>query len=55
MAWADICKNRKKTVLVTVASNLTAARYCAEIIQPMVVPFLRQGHVDLAQQDNARQ
>ena len=41
MVWAGICHYRK-TELVTV-------QYCGEIIQPAVLPFLRQGHATIFQ------
>ena len=44
----------RKTELVTVQGTLTAVRYCDEIIQPVVLPFLQQGHATIFQQDNAR-
>ena len=53
MIWAGICHDGK-TQLVTIAGNLTAARYCAEVVMPVVVPFVRQHNIHLFQQDNAR-
>ena len=46
--------HRAKTDLVTVHGNLNAMRYCNEIVQPVLLPFLRQGHATIFQQDNAR-
>ena len=46
--------NRVKTDLVTVHGNSNAMRYCNEIVQPTLLPFLRQGHATICQQDNAR-
>ena len=34
--------------------NLNDMRYCNEIVQPALLPFLRQGHATIFQQDNAR-
>ena len=46
---------RHKTQLIVVDGNLTARRYIDEILEPEVVPFLRNnGDVTLFQQDNAR-
>ena len=53
MIWVGICDNRK-TDLVEVPRRLTAIRYCNEIVQPVIVPFLQQGHARILQQDNAR-
>jgi len=53
MVWAGIYHNGK-TELITVAGNLTSQRYCNEIIEPVVVPFMTQHDVTLFQQDNAR-
>ena len=53
MVWGGI-SHRAKTDLVTVHGNLNAMRYCNEIVQPALLPFLRQGHATIFQQDNAR-
>ena len=53
MVWAGIC-HHKKTELVTILGTLTAVRYCDEIIQPVVLPFLQQSHGTIFQQDNTR-
>ncbi len=53
MVWGGISRN-SKTTLVTVPGTLTAARYCDEIIVPVVVPYLRQRNGVIFQQDNAR-
>lgn len=53
MVWAGICQHGK-TELVTIAGNLNAVRYCNEIVEPVVIPFMRAGHATLFQQDNAR-
>lgn len=53
MVWAGIT-NRAKTDIVSVRGNLNAVRYCNEIIRPVVLPFMRQGHAQIFQQDNAR-
>ena len=45
--------HRAKTDLVTVHGNLNVMRYCNEIVQPALLPFLRQGHATIFQQDNA--
>lgn len=52
MVWGGICHGRK-TRLVIVEGNMTAARYRDVILQPVVLPFVRQHNVTL-QQDNAR-
>ena len=43
-----------KTRLDIVNGNLNSQRYCAEIVVPVVVPFLNQGQVTIFQQNNAR-
>ena len=43
--------HRAKTDLVTVHGNLNAMRYCNGIVQPALLPFLRQGHATIFQQD----
>lgn len=53
MIWGGTCHGAK-TDIVTVAGNLTSVRYCAEIIEHVVVPFIRQRHASIFQQDNAR-
>ena len=54
MVWGGISW-RQKTQLIVVYGNLTALRYIDEILEPEVVPFLRNnGDVTLFQQDNAR-
>ena len=54
MVWGGISW-RHKTQLIVVDGNLTARRYIDEILEPEVVPFLRNnGDVTLFQQDNAR-
>ena len=53
MVWAGCIYHNGKTELITVAGNLTSQRYCDEIIEPVVVPFMRQHDVTLFQQDNA--
>ena len=53
MVWAGIYQDGK-TDLVTVPGNLTAQRYCDEIISPVAVPFMQQRNVGIFQQDNAR-
>jgi transposase len=37
-----------------VLGNLTAQKYCDEIIEPVVVLYLQQGNVGIFQHDNAR-
>ena len=39
---------------MTIQGNLNAVRYCNEIVQPVLLPFLRHGHASIFQQDNAR-
>ena len=53
MVWGGI-SNRAKTDLVTIGGTLTSVRYCDEVIEPVVVPFLRQRHATIFQHDNAR-
>jgi hypothetical protein len=53
MVSADI-HHDGKTDLVIVPGNLTAQRYCDEIIEPVVVPYLQQRNVGIFQHDNAR-
>lgn len=53
MVWGGIC-HRGKTQLVTIPGTLTAARYCDEVLVPVVVPFLQEGNTNIFQQDNAR-
>ena len=53
MIWAGIFHNGK-TELISVAGNLTSHKHCDEIIEPVVVPFMRQHDFTLFQQDNAR-
>ena len=54
MVWGGISW-RHKTQLIVVDGNLTARRYINEILEPEVVPFLRNnGDVMLFQQDKAR-
>ena len=43
-----------KTDLRTVRGNLNAVRYCADIITPVIVPYIANGNADVLQQDNAR-
>lgn len=53
MVWAGIC-GCHRTDLITIEGNLTAQRYCDEILEPTVRPFM-EGHLDHRfQQDNAR-
>lgn len=52
MMWAAISHNGK-TNLVLVNGNLTAQRYCDEILQPHVLPIM-QNNGRIFQQDNAR-
>ena len=52
MIWGGITGNAR-TPLVVINGNLTGARYCDEILQALVVPFVRQHAVTL-QHDNAR-
>lgn len=53
MIWGGICKHGR-TDIVVVRGILTSVRYCEEVINPVVVPFLRQRNGMLLQQDNAR-
>lgn len=54
MAWAGITWDGK-TQLIRVDGNLTAQRYVDEIIDPVVVPYIRQQRQEVTfQQDNAR-
>ena len=52
MVWAGI-HHGGKTDLQFIAGNLTGMRYRDEILQPIVVPYVRRHHLTL-QQDNAR-
>ncbi len=52
MVWGGI-SHGKKTPLVVIDGTLTAQRYCDNVLQPVVVPFVRDNDVTL-QQDNAR-
>lgn len=52
MVWAGISYGHR-TPLVFIDGNLTAQRYVDVILQPVVVPFVRQHNVTF-QQDNAR-
>lgn len=53
MIWGGI-SNRAKTDIVSIQGNLNAVRYCNEVIRPVIVPFMHQGHAQIFQQDNAR-
>ena len=53
MIWGGISYNGK-TDLRTVRGNLNAVRYCADIITPVIVPYIANGNADVLQQDNAR-
>lgn len=54
MVWAGITWHFK-TPLVVIDGSLTARRYIDEVLEPHVLPFLRQHpNVTLFQQDNAR-
>ena len=53
MVWGGIGRN-SKTDLVTVQGTLTAVRYRAQIVQPVIVPYARQRPAVIVQQDNAR-
>ena len=53
MVWGGIL-HLAKTDLVTIHGNLNAMRYCNEIVQSALLPFQRQGHATIFQQDNAR-
>lgn len=53
MVWGGIARN-SKTELITVPGTLTAARYCDEIVVPVIVPYMRQRNGVILQQDNAR-
>ncbi|MGH0182469.1 UNVERIFIED_CONTAM: hypothetical protein FKN15_009919 [Acipenser sinensis] len=52
MVWAAI-SDSDRTNLVHVQGNLTAQRYCHEIIRPHVIPFMNHRNV-IFQHDNAR-
>ena len=53
MIWGGI-SYEGKTELKFVRGRLNAARYCADIILPAVVPYIHNGSADVFQQDNAR-
>ena len=52
MMWAAI-SHTGKTALVHIPGNLTAQRYCDEILQPHVLPLIQQNGARF-QHDNAR-
>ena len=54
MVWAGISWNFK-TDLHIVRDRLNAMTYRDTILQPIVVPFMRNNGLTLLQQDNARQ
>ena len=41
-----------KTDIIIVAGNLTADSYCKEILHPVLILFLHNGHARMLQQDN---
>ena len=53
MIWGGISYNGK-TDLRTVRGNLYAVRYCADIITPVIVPYIANRNADVLQQDNVR-
>ena len=53
MIWGGISYNGK-TDLRTVRGNLNVVRYCADIITPLIVPYIANSNADVLQQDNAR-
>lgn len=54
MVWGGI-SHTERTELKIVAGNLNAVRYRDEILQPLVLPFLRRHRFNhVLQQDNAR-
>ena len=53
MVWAGI-SNRAKTDIGSIRGNLNSVRYYNEIIRPVILPFMHQGHAQIFQQDNAR-
>ena len=54
MVWGGICGGRK-TRLRVINGNLTAQRYIEQVMEPEVVPFIRQNGRGLVfQHDNAR-
>ena len=46
MVWRGISRHAK-TDLVTIQRNLNAVRYCNEIVQPQLLPFLLHGHASI--------
>jgi transposase len=52
MLWAAI-SDTGNTALVNIPGNLTAQRYCDEILQPHVLPLMQQNGARF-QHDNAR-
>jgi len=52
MIWGGI-SYEGKTELTIVRGRPNAARYCADIILPAVVPYIHNGNADVFQQDNA--
>ena len=53
MVWGGISQN-SNTDLKIMHGNLTAVRYCDEIVIPVVVPLERQQDGRMFQHDNAR-
>lgn len=53
MVWGGI-HHGGRTQLVIVEGIMTAQRYCDEIVQPVLIPFMQQHPQFLFQQDNAR-
>ena len=53
MVWGAISLNGRSQ-LVVIHGNLTGQRYVDEILQPVLVPFLRNDPASTFQQDNAR-
>ena len=45
--------HRAKTDSIIFTENLTADRYCNEILHPEIISFLCNGHAHMLQQDNA--
>jgi hypothetical protein len=52
MVWGVIVYG-SRSCLLFIRRSMTAQRYVQEVLQPVVVPYIRQGADTLFQQDNA--
>lgn len=53
MVWGGIARNNKRN-LITVPGTLTAAKYCAQIVQLVIMPYMQQYPGIVNQQGNTR-